>query len=206
VQIGALFAFDQPLAAIPEQVACLSTRLVLQTALEAEASAFLGRDRSQRDPPAWPGYRNGHQPVMVKATAGPVTLERPKLIAADPGEPAVAEARRRAEAVAARWGARYPSAVAGVPGTLPELTTHLRFPRERWARIRHANLIERTFGEARRAKVVGRLPGGRSCRGANQTPAGVRVLHRLRHQLLGGGRLAAPAAVATSAATAKGAA
>jgi hypothetical protein len=25
--------------------------------------------------------------------------------------------------------------------TLPELTTHLRFPREHWTRIRHSNLI-----------------------------------------------------------------
>jgi putative transposase len=40
----------------------------------------------------------------------------------------------------------------------------LRFPREHWHRIRHTNLIERTFGETRRrTKVVGRLPGERSC-------------------------------------------
>jgi putative transposase len=49
-------------------------------------------------------------------------------------------------------------------GHLPELTTFLRFPREHWARIRHTNLIERTFGETRRrTKVIGRLPGERSC-------------------------------------------
>jgi transposase-like protein len=403
-QIDELFASEQPLAEILEQVACLSIRLVLQTALEAEISVFLGRDRYQRDPEARPGYRNGHQPVTVKTTAGPVTLERPKLrgtdtafasrllgrhvtkthalealviagyvrglstrdveaalaealgseaalskstvsrvceaikdqfdtwrsrslaeveleylyldashfrmhpgaraepvlcawgittdgkpvllaldganaestdaclgflrdlvarglrapllvitdgaagligaveqvfphslrqrclvhrarntlakvsaadqdavkadywqlfddIAADPGEPALAEARRRAEAFAARWGAGYPSAVACVLDTLPELTTHLRFPREHWGRIRHSNLIERTFGETRRrTKVIGRLPGERSClslvwavldrasrgwRGVNQTPANVRLLQQLRHQLLG---------------------
>jgi transposase-like protein len=85
-------------------------------------------------------------------------------IHAEPGEPAVAEARRRAEAFAARWGARYPGAVACVLDTLPELTTHLRFPREHWGRIRHSNLIERTFGETRRrTKVIGRLPDERSC-------------------------------------------
>ncbi|HEX8863477.1 MAG TPA: hypothetical protein VGC06_31140 [Actinomycetes bacterium] len=50
---------------------------MLQTALEAEVSVFLGRDRYQRDPDARQGYRNGHQPVTVKTTAGPVTLERP---------------------------------------------------------------------------------------------------------------------------------
>ncbi len=55
----------------------LSVRLVLQTALEAEVSVFLGRDRYQRDPDAAAGYRNGHQPVTVKTTAGPVTLKRP---------------------------------------------------------------------------------------------------------------------------------
>jgi transposase-like protein len=44
--------------------------------------------------------------------------------------------------------------------SLPELTTFLRFPREHWSRIRHTNLIERTFGETRRCvKVIGRLPG-----------------------------------------------
>jgi len=78
-QIEELFASEQPLAEILEQVARLSIRLVLQSALEAEVSVFLGRDRYQRDPSARPGYRNGHQPVTVKTTAGPVTLERPKL-------------------------------------------------------------------------------------------------------------------------------
>jgi len=41
---------------------------------------------------------------------------------------------------------------------------HLRFPVEHWQRIRHTNLLERTFGETRRrTKVIGRLPGERSC-------------------------------------------
>jgi putative transposase len=43
---------------------------------------FLGRDRYQRTiaaPDAQPGSRNGYQPVTVKTTAGPVSLERPKL-------------------------------------------------------------------------------------------------------------------------------
>ena len=401
-EIDQLFASDQDLSVILEQVARLSVRLVLQTALEAEVSVFLGRERYQRDPAARPGYRNGHQPVTVRTTAGPVTLERPKLrgtevafasrllgkhvtkthalealviagyvrglstrdvesslaealgpeaalskstvsrvceaikdefdtwrsrslaeveleylyldashfrmhpgaraepvlcawgittdgkpvllaldganaestdacrgflrdlvtrglrspllvitdgapglisaveqvfahslrqrclvhrarntlakvsaadqdavkadywqifddIHAEPGEPAVAEARRRVEAFAARWGARYPAAVACVLDILPELTTHLRFPREHWTRIRHSNLIERTFGETRRrTKVIGRLPGERSClslvwavldrasrgwRGVDQRPANVRLLQELRRQL-----------------------
>jgi hypothetical protein len=82
---------------------------------------------------------------------------------------------------------------------LPEPTTFLRFPREHWQRIRHTNLIERTFGETRRRiKVIGRLPGERSCLslvwavldrasrgwgGAVMTPAAVRLLQELRRQL-----------------------
>jgi putative transposase len=120
-------------------------------------------------------------------------------ITADPGQPAVAEARRRAAAFAKRYRDRYPAAVACLTDSLPELTCFLRFPREHWARIRHTNLIERTFGETRRrVKVIGRLPGERSClslvwavldrasrgwRGVVMTPAGVRLLQELRRQL-----------------------
>jgi putative transposase len=121
-------------------------------------------------------------------------------ITADPGQSAVDEARRRAQAFARRWRDRYPAAVACLLDSLPELTTFLRFPREHWPRIRHTNLIERTFGETRRrVKVIGRLPSERSClslvwavldrasrgwRGVVMTPAAVRLLQDLRHQLL----------------------
>jgi putative transposase len=121
-------------------------------------------------------------------------------IDAEPGEAAVAQARQRAHAFADRYHKRYPAAVACLLETLPELTCFLRFPREHWARIRHTNLIERTFGETRRrVKVIGRLPGERSClslvwavldrasrgwRGVVMTPAGVRLLQDLRRQLL----------------------
>ena len=121
-------------------------------------------------------------------------------IDAEPGEAAVAQARQRAHAFADRYDHRYPAAVACLLETLPELTCFLRFPREHWARIRHTNLIERTFGETRRrTKVIGRLPGERSClslvravldrasrgwRGVAMTPAGVRLLQDLRRQLL----------------------
>ena len=120
-------------------------------------------------------------------------------IAAEPGEAAVAEARRRATAFAKRYRDRYPAAVACLLETLPELTCFLRFPREHWQRIRHTNPIERTFGETRRrVKVIGRLPGERSClslvwavldrasrgwRGVVMTPAAVRLLQELRRQL-----------------------
>ena len=68
-------------------------------------------------------------------------------------------------------------------------------------RLRHSNSIERTFGETRRrAKVIGRLPGERSClslvwtvldrasvgwRGVEMTPHTVRRLEQLRRELLG---------------------
>jgi putative transposase len=120
-------------------------------------------------------------------------------IDAPPGDQAVSQARRRAQAFAERYGKRYPAAVSCLLDTLPELTTFLRFPREHWHRIRHTNLIERTFGETRRrTKVIGRLPGERSClslvwavldrasrgwRGVTQTPAGVRLLQDLRRDL-----------------------
>jgi transposase-like protein len=117
----------------------------------------------------------------------------------EPGDQAVAQARQRAHAFADRYDRCYPAAVACLLDTLPELTCFLRFPREHWARIRHTNLIERTFGETRRrTKVIGRLPGERSClslvwavldrasrgwRGVVMTPAGVRLLQDLRRQL-----------------------
>jgi putative transposase len=116
-----------------------------------------------------------------------------------PGQAAVREATRRAEAFADRYATRYPAAVACLTSTLAELTTHLRFPYEHWRRIRHSNFIERTFGETRRrTKVIGRLPGETSClslvwavldrasrgwRGVTMTPSGVRLLQDLRRQL-----------------------
>ena len=66
-----------------EEVARLGARLLLQTALEAEVTVFLGRERYQRAPASTPGHRNGHQPVTIKITNRSVTLERPKLRGTD---------------------------------------------------------------------------------------------------------------------------
>ena len=82
---------------------------------------------------------------------------------------------------------------------LASLTTYLRFPAGHHGRIRHSNFIERTFGETRRrVKVIGRLPGERTClglvwavldrasrgwRGVVMTPIAVRQLQDLRRQL-----------------------
>ena len=402
-EIDQLFASGQDLSVILEQVARLSVRLVLQAALEAEVTAFLGRGRYQRDPDARPGYRNGHQPVTIKTTSGPITLERPKLRGANAAfasrllgkrvtrthalealviagyarglstrdiEASLAEALgpeaalsrstvsrvceaiqgefaawrtrslvgleplyvfvdgshfryhdgARAEPVLCAWaitadgkpvlvgldganaestdaclgflrdlvtrgldapllvitdgaaglisaveqvwpaslrqrclvhrvrnilakvatadqdlakadllanlrrparhprrararrgsptrrgvrptvGSSLPAAVACILDDFAELAAHLRFPAEHWSRIRHSNLIERTFGETRRrVKVIGRLPGERSClglvwavldragrgwRGVDLRPANVRLLQGLRHQLI----------------------
>lgn len=121
-------------------------------------------------------------------------------IDAAPGEPALAVARARVKEFALRYGRTYPGAVACLEDDLEALLVHLRLPAEHWRRTRHTNFIERTFGETRRrTKVIGRLPGERSCvslvwavldrasrgwRGVTQTPAGLRLLQDLRRQLL----------------------
>ena len=80
-QIDELFASDQDLASVLEDVGRLSVRLLMQQAIEAEVDAFLGRARYERrgeDSPA--GSRNGWQKeTAVKTTMGPVLLQRPKL-------------------------------------------------------------------------------------------------------------------------------
>jgi putative transposase len=114
------------------------------------------------------------------------------------GEAAVAEARRRAKRFIAKWQPLYPSAVACVADNLDALVVHLLFPAEHRKRIRHSNLIERTFGETRRrVKVIGRLPGEQSClslvwavldraskgwRGLTMTPKALRRLQDLRRE------------------------
>jgi putative transposase len=78
-QIDELFASEQDLGQVLEEVARLSVRLVMQAALEAEVGEFLGRDRYARGDHDRVGYRNGHAELKVKTTAGPVVLQRPKL-------------------------------------------------------------------------------------------------------------------------------
>ncbi len=122
-------------------------------------------------------------------------------IEAPAGPRAEAEARRRAKAFCTKWRKLYPAAVACVENDIDALVVHLRFPPEHWRRIRHSNLIERTFGETRRrVKVIGRLPGEQSClslvwavldraskgwRGLTMTPKALRHLQDLRRELLG---------------------
>jgi putative transposase len=68
-QIDELFASNQDLGEVLEQVARLSVRLVVQAALEAEVTEFFGRDRYQRGERDCAGYRNGHTELQVKTTA-----------------------------------------------------------------------------------------------------------------------------------------
>jgi putative transposase len=80
--IDELFAQHKTLPEILEEVARLGAQLLMQAALEAEITEFLGRDRYQRAAAcedSRPGSRNGYREVTVKTTAGPVTLARPKL-------------------------------------------------------------------------------------------------------------------------------
>src|SRR5690348_8551487 len=81
-EIDALFGGERELGEVIEDVARLGARLIIQTALEAEVDAFLGRARYQRSAraeDARPGMRNGYSLATVKTTAGPVTVARPKL-------------------------------------------------------------------------------------------------------------------------------
>ncbi len=82
VEIDEVFAGSGDLAGAVEQVARLGAQLLLQAALEAEVREFLGRERYARQAgveDAREGMRNGYCPTTVKTTAGPVTLQRPKL-------------------------------------------------------------------------------------------------------------------------------
>ena len=81
-EIDALFTEGIDLARTLEQVARLGARLIIQTAVEAEVEEFLGRARYQRVAEvedARVGSRNGFCPTTIKTTAGPVTVQRPKL-------------------------------------------------------------------------------------------------------------------------------
>jgi transposase-like protein len=81
-EIDALFDGSREIGEIIEDVARLGARLIIQTAVEAEVDAFLGRARYQRRSgvaDARAGSRNGYCSSTVKTTAGTVTIARPKL-------------------------------------------------------------------------------------------------------------------------------
>jgi putative transposase len=81
-EVDEVFAGGADLATAIEQVARIGARLLLQTALEAEATEFLRRERYVRAAScedAREGSRNGYGDTTIKTTTGPVTLSRPKL-------------------------------------------------------------------------------------------------------------------------------
>src|SRR5438270_4650359 len=81
-EVDEVFAGGADLVTAIEQVARIGARLLLQTALEAEATEFLGRARYARAAScedAREGSRNGYCETTIKTTSGPVTLARPKL-------------------------------------------------------------------------------------------------------------------------------
>ncbi len=82
MEVDEVFTGGEDLSRAIEQVARLGAQLLLQSALEAEVAAFLGRDRYQRaaaSEDSRVGMRNGYCPTTVKTTTGPITLQRPKL-------------------------------------------------------------------------------------------------------------------------------
>ena len=117
-----------------------------------------------------------------------------------PGPDLVAVIDGRIDGLAGKYQALYPAAARILLTDREGLTAYLRFPAEHHKRIRHANFIERTFGETRRrVKVIGRLPGETSClslvwavldrasrgwRGLTMTADGLRLLQDLRRSLL----------------------
>lgn len=117
----------------------------------------------------------------------------------EPGEAAVRAAQANIDGFVRRYEPEFPAAIKCLVTDRQALTAYLRFPAEHWRRVRHTNLIERTFGETRRrVKVIGRLPGEASClslvwavldrssrgwRGLTYTPAITRHLTELRHDL-----------------------
>jgi len=75
----------------------------------------------------------------------------------DPGEAAVGAAQANIDSFARRYERELPAAAKCLLTDRRALNAYLRFPPAHWKRIRHTNLIERTFGETRRrVKVMGR--------------------------------------------------
>lgn len=130
---------------------------------------------------------------------------------AGPGDRGVAIVQGRIDTFAKGHRKQFPAAVECLLTDRQALSAYLRFPAEHHKRIRHTNLIERTFGETRRrVKVIGRMSGETSCltlvwavldraaggwRGLTYTPTITRHLTELRSQLH---HQPAPAAPATS--------
>jgi putative transposase len=82
-EIDDLFGSERELGEVLEEVARLGVRLLMQTAIEAEVTEFLGRERYSHGERVRAGSRNGHCPTTIKTTEGPVKIDRPKLRGTD---------------------------------------------------------------------------------------------------------------------------
>jgi putative transposase len=81
-----------------------------------------------------------------------------------PGPELVAVGQGRIDRFAQKYQGLYPGAVGSLLTDREQATSYLHFPVPHHKRVRHSNLIERTFGESRRrVKVIGRFPGETSC-------------------------------------------
>jgi transposase-like protein len=118
-----------------------------------------------------------------------------------PGPELVTVVQARIDRFADKYQGLYPSAVKSLLTDREQATSYLHFPVGHHKRVRHSNLIERTFGESRRrVKVIGRFPGETSClslvwavldracsgwKGLATSPAITLELDRLRRRLFG---------------------
>jgi putative transposase len=129
-------------------------------------------------------------------------LHTDELVAAGitPGPELVAAVQRRIDAFADKYARALPAAVKCLLTDRAQLTSYLRLAAEYHRRIRHSNVIERTFGEtAAASKSSAACPAKhrastwsgpsstehpRGWRGMNMTTTGTGLLADLRRQLL----------------------
>ncbi|MER3456123.1 MAG: hypothetical protein C4304_04415 [candidate division GAL15 bacterium] len=77
--------------------------------------------------------------------------------------PDVERGRRLVAEVVERFGREYPSAMRSLVEDLEASLAHLRLPAAHRKHIRTTNLVERSFEERRRAKVIPRFRSEREC-------------------------------------------
>jgi putative transposase len=78
--------------------------------------------------------------------------------------PTYAAGQQAAQAVVARWGREFPTAMASLAEDLEGTLAHLKLPARHRKYVRTTNLIERSFlEEHRRTKIIPRFFDERSC-------------------------------------------
>src|SRR5438046_1422668 len=164
-------------------------RYMLQVAMEAEATSFLGRGHCRRVERQRVGWRKGYGPKQMQSKM----QGRVQQVF---GAPTYATALKRGRDLIVKFKDRYPAAMECLERDLEECITYLRFPEAHHTRIRTTNRLERLNGESRRrTKVIPRFPTERSClsllyaslitaskhwRGIPMTVADVKQLQQLR--------------------------